>query len=344
VKPHQSALLAAACLAAVTLPLAVPTTWAQPTAVRPKTDLDVFMARVLERRDENWKKLHDYILSETERFALSGPGRVPLYGFRREFSWYVRDGYLIRSPIRFDGVTIADPERRRYEERWLSEEKAREARQNKDVSDKADPGAPATGELAAPVTDASALEGMVTGRVEPRFVSEAYFLRFKFEPGNYYFVGREQLDGREVVRIEYYPTQLFKDDERPAEEHKPAGKPDKEAEKERQVEDRVNRGLNKVALVTLWIEPTEFQIVRYTFDNVDFGFLPGRWLVRVDHVSASMTMGKVLDGVWLPRSIEMRADLSMANGGFHFEYGREFYDHKKAEVSARIRIVGGERR
>jgi len=32
---------------------------------QPQTDLDVFMARVLDRRDENWKKLHDYILSET---------------------------------------------------------------------------------------------------------------------------------------------------------------------------------------------------------------------------------------------------------------------------------------
>jgi hypothetical protein len=344
VKPLQPAPLVAACLVAVALPLAVPTTSAQTTAVRPRTDLDVFMARVLERRNENWKKLHDYILSETERFTLSGPGRVPLYGFRREYSWYVRDGYLIRSPIRFDGVTIAESERRRYEEHWLSEEKAREARQNKDADDKDVAGAPASGDLAAPVTDPSALEGMVTGRVEPRFVSEAYFLRFKFEPGNYYFVGREQLDGREVVRVEYYPTQLFKEDERPADEPKPAGRPDKETEKERQVEDRVNRGLNKVALVTLWIDPTEFQIVRYTFDNVDFGFLPGRWLVRVDDVSASMTMGKVLDGVWLPRSIEMRAGLSMANGGFQFEYEREFYDHKKAEVSARIRVVGGERR
>ena len=148
----------------------------------------------------------------------------------------------------------------------------------------------------------------MTGRVEPRFVSEAYFLKFKFEPGNYYLVGRERLDGRDVVRIEYYPTRLFADeDERRTEERKPerrraarnrAGAPE---------EERIKRSLNKVALVTLWIEPGEFQIVRYTFDNVDFGFLPGRWLVRVDDVRASMTMAQVLDGVWLPREIVMRA-------------------------------------
>jgi hypothetical protein len=344
VKLHHAASFLTACLLAAALPLAAPPARAQVPNARPQTDLDAFMARVLARRDENWKKLHDYILSETERLTLAGPGGVPLYGFRREFSWYVRDGYLIRSPIRFDGVTIAEPERRRYEERWLAEEKGRETRQNNDVGQKGGAGTPETGALVAPGTDPSALEAMVTGRVEPRFVSEAYFLRFKFEPGNYYFVGREQLDGREVVRIEYYPTQLFTDEEHRAGERKPAPKPDKQADKARQVEARVNRSLNKVALVTLWIEPTEFQIVRYTFDNVDFGFLPGRWLVRVDDVRASMTMGKVLDGVWLPRAIVMRADLSMANGSFQFEYGREFYDHKKAEVSARIRSIGGERR
>ena len=47
----------------------------------------------------------------------------------------------------------------------------------------------------------------------PRFVSEAYFMDFKFEPGNYYLAGREQLDGQQVLRIEYYPTRMFNDDD-----------------------------------------------------------------------------------------------------------------------------------
>jgi len=66
------------------------------------------MARVLQRRDENWRKLHDYILSETETFAIEGPGKLPLNGFKREYTWYVRDGFLIRSPLRYDGA--ATPE------------------------------------------------------------------------------------------------------------------------------------------------------------------------------------------------------------------------------------------
>ncbi len=47
----------------------------------------------------------------------------------------------------------------------------------------------------------------------PRFVSEAYFMDFKFEPGNYYLAGREQLDGQQVLRIEYYPKRMFNDSE-----------------------------------------------------------------------------------------------------------------------------------
>ncbi len=36
---------------------------------------------------------------------------------------------------------------------------------------------------------------------------------FKFEPGNYYLAGREQLDGQQVLRIEYYPKHMFDDSE-----------------------------------------------------------------------------------------------------------------------------------
>ena len=50
---------------------AAPAGQAKPAA--PLTDLDAFMARVLERRNENWKTLHDYILSERETFQILGP-------------------------------------------------------------------------------------------------------------------------------------------------------------------------------------------------------------------------------------------------------------------------------
>ena len=52
-------------------------------------------------------------------------------------------------------------------------------------------------------------EDGVREALEPGFVSAAYFLRFKFDPGQYALAGREQLEGRDVLRIEYYPTKLF---------------------------------------------------------------------------------------------------------------------------------------
>ena len=62
------------------------------------------------------------------------------------------------------------------------------------------------------------------------------------------------LAGREVLRIEYYPTQLFSDTDADADEDK--------------LEARVEAGFNKTSLVTLWVDPNEHQIVQFTFDNV----------------------------------------------------------------------------
>ena len=50
--------------------------------------------------------------------------------------------------------------------------------------------------------------------------------------------------------------------------------------------------------------------------------------------------GIELDGVWLPHDISVRAGLTLASGSYGFQYGREFYDYKKAETSAKIRSIG----
>ena len=93
-------------------------------------------------------------------------------------------------------------------------------------------------------------------------------------------------------------------------------------------------------MVTLWIDPAEAQIVRYDFENLGLDFLPGRWLVRVGETSASMTMGRYFDGVWLPKAIVMKGDLQVAIGSFDIDYRREFLEYRKAETSARIRGYG----
>ena len=163
-------------------------------------------------------------------------------------------------------------------------------------------------------------------QLQPRFVSEAYFLDFEFEPGNYYFAGPDQLDGRDVLKIEYYPERLFSD------EGASITSDDQE--------DRIEAGFDKTSLVTLWVDPTSHQIVRFTFDNLGFEFLPGRWLVRLDDLTASMVMSQPIEDVWLPEAIEFRGQLSLATGTFTVTYTRAFSNYRRAETGARIRSYG----
>ena len=262
-----------------------------------QTDLDAFMARVLARRDENWKKLQQYVLEERETFRIDGAAGSRLFGFEREYSWFIRDGVFIRSPVKADGVAIGEAERRQEENRWLRREQRREARRV-----------------------ARGLEGL-----EPRFVSSAYFLEFKFDPGQYALAAREQLDGREVLRIEYYPTKMFNEGRT---------RPNRRA---RERDDQIEEKLNKVSLVTLWIDPAEHQILQYEFRNIDMDFLPGRALARVDSLSSSMRMGEPFPGVWLPRSIGMRVEGTLATGSMSGRYDVEYYDYRLADVSIRVR-------
>ena len=93
-----------------------------------QTDLDAFMKQVLARRDDNWKKLQQYILDEREQIELRGTGRVPIWGDRRDYTWYIRDGFFVRSPLKANGVTIGEAERRKFEADYLRRAQARDKR------------------------------------------------------------------------------------------------------------------------------------------------------------------------------------------------------------------------
>ena len=291
--------------------------------------LDAFMAKVLARRDGNWNKLQQYVLDERERVAVTSPSGARLFGLDREYTWYIRDGRFVRSPLRSGGVAVGESERAEYERRFIEEERRREERRRARESrprasaDDAVPGARVSDPGAA-TSDLLALAH------EPRFVSRAYFLEFRFEPGRYALVGREQIDGRPVLRIEYYPSQLFRGEAGNGDERRQPGSDDEH-------DARIGRQMNKVALVTLWVSPETHQIVRYTFDNVGFDFLPGRSLVRVDEVRATMQMGEMFPGVWLPRRIDARVALTLANGTFRMDYDVAYLNYRQADVKARMR-------
>ena len=100
----------------------------------------------------------------------------------------------------------------------------------------------------------------------------------------------------------------------------------------------IQRMMNKVALVSLWISPESRQIVKYTFDNIDFDFMPARWLVQLDTMKASMTMSQPFPGVWLPRDLEFVAVLEMAMGRFDAKYTLEYRDYRQADVKSQFRV------
>jgi hypothetical protein len=290
---------------------------AQTATPPPATDLDAFMARVLERRDDNWKKLQQYVLEERETVQIIGPGATPLYGVRRESAWFPRDGRFIKSPLRINGVTINEEDRRKAEAAWMKFEDEREKRRaEREKRENTEQQAAS----ATPLTEESVRQAL-----EPGFVSAAYFLRFKFDPGHYAFAGRDRFEGRDVLKIEYYPSKLFSEGRT---------RPNKELRK-RSAE--IQAKMNKGALVTLWVDPAEHQILKYDFENVDLDFLPGRWLIQLDGMKAAMEMGQPFPSVWLPRSLRIAVDMTLATGEIDGRYAVDYYDYKLATVATKVR-------
>jgi len=299
-----------------------------------ENDLDAFMRQVLASRDANWKKLQQYVLDEREMIELVGPGRTPLWGERREYTWYIRDGFFVRSPLKFNGVEIGETERRKFEADYLRRVQERDKRRSRRQAEAAAENAPAAPAAAADTGNDVVprdVDGLIRQSREPQFISSAYFLRFKFEEGKYALVGRETIDGRAVLRIEYYPTRLFSGSDR----HGHGGE-QSDADKARDAQ--FQQLMNKVALVTLWVEPTAHQIVKYTFDNVGFDFLPAQWLVHVNDLKASMTMGQPFPEVWLPNALDLAMSGTLAVGQFDLRYRLDYHDYRRPDVTSKVGI------
>lgn len=312
----------------------------EPSAAQ--SDLDAFMEKVLARRDDNWKKLQQYVLEEKEAFDVTGPGRLPLWGMRREYAWFIRDGIFVRSPVTADGVKLSESDRRKAEDQWLRRQKNREEREKRNAERAAKGLAPEreSREVAitptgvktsnsddqgtgAPITNA---EDMLKQVREPQFVSSAYFLKFNFETGHYALAGREKVGAIDTLKIEYYPQAgLFKEGR---------SKPDKEVKDE---DDHIEEKMNKASMVTLWVEPKTYQILQYTFENLDWDFFPGRALVRIGDTRATMAMGQAFPNVWLPRSIEMQFEMMLALGAVDARYRVDYLNYKAAAVTYKIK-------
>ena len=326
------ALLCLGCLAA-----------SVPANLGAQSDLDAFMEKVLARRDDNWKKLQQYVLEEEEKFDLTGPGGFPLWGMRREYTWFIRQGIFVRSPVSADGVKLSEADRKKAEDQWLRRQRNREENEKRRAERRAKgeevtgpereisisiPGGVETSSSddrgsGAPITNT---DDMLKQVREPQFVSSAYFLKFRFEKGHYALAGREKIGDVQTLKIEYYPEAgLFKDGR---------SKPDKKVKNE---DDRIEEKMNKSSMVTLWIDPTTHQILQYVFDDIDWDFFPGRSLVRIGDLQATMQMGQAFPNVWLPKSIEMEFEMMLAVGAVDATYRVEYLNYKEAAVTYKIK-------
>ena len=240
--------------------------------------------------------------------------------------WYPRDGFFVRSPVRFNGVAISESERengtnrtfcRRTKER---DERAKE--QGKETEGTAD---------AAP----SDLQSLIQQTREPQFVSSAYLLKFKFEGGRYALVGRETIDKQPVLRIEYYPTRLFSDDPGHAGRGARESGGGRASRADDAYGDEMQRLMNKVSRVTIWVEPNQKQIVKYTFENVGLEFLPASWLVRVTELRANMAMTEAFPGVWLPKRVDVLGSFVLAPGPFSVSYDIQYSGYREAATAGK---------
>ena len=307
-----------------------------------QSDLDAFMEKVLARRDDNWKKLQQYVLEEKESFDLTGPGGFPLWGMRREYAWFIRQGIFVRSPLTADGVKLSEEDRRKAEDQWLRRQRNREENAKRRAEriargEEPDPKntsisigptgvAVSSSDDEPPPVQITNTEDMLKQMREPQFVSSAYFLKFKFEQGHYALAGREKIGDIQALKIEYYPKEgLFKEGR---------SKPDRNVKRD---EERFEDKMNKASMVTLWIDPKTHQILQYVFDDMDWDFFPGRALVRVGDVQATMQMTQAFPNVWLPGSIEMQVEMMLAVGAVEGTYRVEYQNYKEAAVTYKIK-------
>ena len=260
----------------------------EPPAAPARNEIDRLVQDAFAGRHAgDWRRLGDFLLRETLAVAVEARPGSPLAGFRRtrEYEWYVREGWAVRSPVSVDGVAVGEARRRRYERDWRRGEQRRRA--SLDTSG-ADP--------------------------EPRFVTDFhYFLEWDLAPGDCYFADRERAAGRDAVRLECYPTGRLQ------------GK----------AGNRIDRGIRKTSMLTLWVDPGVRRIVKYSFENSGLEFLPFRWLVRADGFLATLEMAPA-GGVWMPARMHLAARLATARGELEVEVTQRFFEYREAETGARL--------
>ena len=337
------AFLTAVCLAAAVVGYPSAQSSSGPDRGRATSDLDTLMSQVLDHRDENWKKLQQYTLTERETLQITALAVFRIFGFEHEYLWFPRQGFFVRSPVKMDGVTVDEETRVKEEAKSLRNAQNAEKTRKEREAKKARAGATAEGDVPVPISSVpgdlaltSAVEDVINQTFEPGFMRSTNFMEFKFDAGRYALAGRERMLDRDVLKIEYYPKQLFHDEnpKKPRCDQRSAGS---KCTKEEEFDQDIEAKMNKVSLVTLWVDPVEKQIRKFEFRFQDLDFLPGHSIIRFEGARSTMEMGEPFANVWLPSSIGMRFRLGSAAGPLEAKYEVKYRDYRLPETSGRVR-------
>jgi hypothetical protein len=60
-------------------------------------------------------------------------------------------------------------------------------------------------------------------------------------------------------------------------------------------------------------------------------------MIRIDSMNAAMEMGQPFPSVWLPRSLRIGFDVTMAIGEIDGRYAVDYHDYKLASVTTKVR-------
>ena len=223
---------------------------------------------------------------------MRGPKRVPIWGERREYTWFIRDGFFVRSPTKFNGVDHrrgrAPEVRGRLPQAGAGARQERATRRQRDARRlrphdrwrhrRRPPERPATGSRRTSAASFARTASRNSSRRPTSCASSSRRASTRWS-------ATRRSTAATCCASSTTRTRMFSgtDRRRTRQGTPPTTIAARDAE--------FQRLMNKVALVTLWVEPKAHQIVKYTFDNVGFDFLPAQWLVHVSDVKATMTVG-----------------------------------------------------
>jgi hypothetical protein len=181
---------------------------------------------------------------------------------------------------------------------------------------------PVPGDLAL----TGAVDDIISQTFEPDFIRSANFMQFKFDAGSYALAGREKMLEPRRPEDRVLPEAAVRD-EQPESTVRAARKTpscDKEDEFERDIEQK----MNKVSLVTLWVDPAEKQILKYEFRFQDLDFLPGRTLVRFEKRALDDGDGRAVCERLAALGVGMRFRLGSAVGPLEARYDVKYRDYR----------------